>query len=111
MVPVETPPCPLGGSTDVADVSWVVPTVQMWGANYAIGTPFHSWQMVAQGKSIPTLKGMVHAAMVMAATGVDAITDADLRTRAWDDLRAKTGPDGYVCPIPDDAEPPVAAMA
>ena len=32
------------GSTDVGDVSWVVPTVQLWRANYAIGTPFHSWQ-------------------------------------------------------------------
>ena len=34
-------PVDMGGSTDVADVSWVVPTVSLWGANYAIGTPFH----------------------------------------------------------------------
>lgn len=32
------------GSTDVGDVSWVVPTVQLWRVNYAICTPFHSWQ-------------------------------------------------------------------
>ena len=38
------------GSTDVGDVSWVTPTAQCWGACYAYGTPFHSWQMVAQGK-------------------------------------------------------------
>ena len=41
----------LPASTDVGDVSWVVPTVQLWGANYAIGTPYHTWQMVAQGKA------------------------------------------------------------
>lgn len=111
VVPKDGPAVSLGGSTDVADVSWVVPTVQMWGANYAIGTPFHSWQMVAQGKSGPALTGMVHAAMVMAATGVDSILDVDLRERAWANLRAKIGPEGYVCPLPDGAEPPIAAMA
>ncbi|MEC7194516.1 MAG: amidohydrolase, partial [Pseudomonadota bacterium] len=55
-------PVDMGGSTDVADVSWVVPTVSLWGANYAIGTPFHSWQMTAQGKSSIAIKGMTHAA-------------------------------------------------
>ncbi len=109
-VPANAPAAGLGGSTDVADVSWVIPTVQMWGANYAIGTPFHSWQMVAQGKGAPAIKGMVHAAKVMAATGIDVLTDPDLRARAWDDLRARTGPDGYVSPLPEDTEPPVAAM-
>ncbi len=101
----------LGGSTDVADVSWVVPTVQLWGGNYAIGTPFHSWQMVAQGKGAPALKGMVHAAKVMAATGLEVLQDADLRDRAWADLRARIGAEGYVSPLPDEAEPPIRAMA
>lgn len=111
VVPENAIPAGVGGSTDVADVSWVVPTVQMWGANYAIGTPFHTWQMVAQGKSAPALKGMVHVAKVMAATGIDVLQDPDLRARAWDDLRARTGPDGYVSPLPEGAEPPVADMA
>jgi aminobenzoyl-glutamate utilization protein B len=110
VAPAETPPCPLGGSTDVGDVSWVVPTVQVWGANYAIGTPFHTWQMVAQGKSPMAYKGMVHAAQVMAATGVDALLDKNLRDAAWADLKNRTGPNGYICPLADDAEPPVAAM-
>ena len=41
----------LVGSTDVGTVSWIVPTVQMRGATYAVGTPGHSWQLVAQGKA------------------------------------------------------------
>jgi len=101
----------LSGSTDVADVSWVVPTVQMWGANYAVGTPFHSWQMVAQGKSRAAHLGMVHAARVMAATGMDAVQDAALRSNAKAALAQAVGPDGYICPLPEGSEPPVAAMA
>ncbi len=100
----------MSGSTDVGDVSWVVPTVQMWGANYAIGTPFHSWQMVAQGKGGPAKKGMVHAAQVMAATGLDVIEDTELRLRAKKAHEESVGSNGYVCPLPDEAEPPIAEM-
>jgi cytochrome c oxidase subunit 2 len=49
----------LVGSTDVGSVSWVVPTVQMRGATYAIGTPGHSWQLVAQGKALSESKACV----------------------------------------------------
>src|SRR5690625_601353 len=42
---------PMAGSTDVADVSWVVPTAQLSAATCALGTPGHSWQMTTQGKS------------------------------------------------------------
>ena len=101
----------LPASTDVGDVSWVVPTVQLWGANYAIGTPYHTWQMVAQGKSTPALKGMVHAATIMAMTGVDAITNPELRDAAWVDLKTRVGEEGYVSALPDDAEPPIKEMA
>ncbi|OWU73571.1 M20 family metallopeptidase [Marinibacterium profundimaris] len=107
----ETPVRDLGGSTDVADVSWVVPTVQLMDATAAIGTQLHSWQMTAQGKSAPAAKGMIHAAQVMAMTGMDAVLDPDLRARAWADLRARGGAEGYVCPLTPDAEPPVRAMA
>ncbi len=111
LVPTEVPAVDLPGSTDVGDVSWVVPTVQMWGANYAIGTPFHSWQMVAQGKGGPAIKGMIHAAKVMAATGVDLFQDAGLIAQAKADLRERQGEDGYVCPLPDGAVPPIGEMA
>ncbi|HHL20086.1 MAG TPA: amidohydrolase [Aliiroseovarius sp.] len=109
--PADLPVLDLPGSTDVGDVSWVVPTVQLWGANYAIGTPFHSWQMVAQGKGAPALKGMEHAAKVMAATGIDALSDPDLVARAKADLAARTGPEGYIRPLPADARPPIDEMA
>jgi len=52
-VPLDPTPRHLGGSTDVGDVSWIVPTVQMWGACFAVGTPGHSWQLVAHQSQIP----------------------------------------------------------
>jgi aminobenzoyl-glutamate utilization protein B len=110
IVPEGVAPQSLGGSTDVGDVSWVVPTVQMWGGNYAIGTPFHSWQMVAQGKSPMAYKGLTHAASVMAATAVDVILDSELRAKALVDLKSRVGSDGYICPLPEGSSPPIEAM-
>jgi aminobenzoyl-glutamate utilization protein B len=98
---------PLLGSTDVGDVSWVVPLVQADGATMAVGTPLHSWQMTAQGKTPHAKKGMVHVAKVMAATAVDAIRDPVLVARAKADLAERTDGNPYVCPIPADVKPPV----
>ena len=111
VVPRETPHLPMMGSTDVADVSWVVPLVQMHGATFAIGTPFHSWQLVAQGKSPAAHKGMVHAAKVMAATALDAIRDPDLVARAKADLALRVAETPYRSPIPDGTSPPIEAMS
>ena len=101
----------MSGSTDVADVSWVVPTVQLWGANYTIGTPFHSWQMTAQGKSSIAIKGMTHAATAMAATGVDVLLDKKIREDAWLDLQKLLDQNAYVSPLLDNAKPPIKDMA
>ena len=95
------------GSTDVGDVSWVVPTVQARGATYAIGTPGHSWQITAQGKSGRRKKGMVHAAKVMAGIAVDALGDPALIARAKADLKARTEVMPYDCPLPADVKPPI----
>ena len=54
------------GSTDVGDVSWVVPTAQINTACYSYGAGGHTWQWVAQGKSTLAYKGMMLAAEVMA---------------------------------------------
>ncbi len=104
-------PVDMGGSTDVADVSWVVPTVSLWGANYAIGTPFHSWQMTAQGKSSIAIKGMTHAAMVMAATGYDLISNKTILDDAWSEHNKTIEKTGYMLPISLSASPPIKDMA
>jgi aminobenzoyl-glutamate utilization protein B len=105
IVPLGTKGAPMMGSTDVGDVSWVVPTVQARVATHAIGTPGHSWQITAQGKSGQAKKGMVNAAKVMASVAVEALQDAALIARAKADLEARTEARPYECPLPADARP------
>lgn len=93
------------GSTDVSDVSWNVPTVQCWTSCYALGTPGHSWQLVAQGKSAWAHQGMLHAAKAMAGTALDVILNPNTIIEAKQELRERVGPEGYICPIPDGVNP------
>ncbi len=111
IVPLDTKRVPMIGSTDVGDVSWVVPTVQAHAATYAIGTPGHSWQLTAQGKSSVAHKGLNFVAKVMAATAVKAIEDPALVARAKADLAERTRQTPYVSPLPEGVAPPLAAMA
>ena len=111
IVPLDSKRNPMVGSTDVGDVSWVVPTVQAHCSTYAIGTPGHSWQLTAQGKTPAAKKGMVHAAKIMAATAVRAIEDQTLIARAKADLAARTKDQPYVSPIPAGAKPPLDMAA
>jgi len=53
----------------------VVPTVQAKVATWAVGTSFHTWQAVAQGKSSIAHKGMIHATKVMASSAKALIED------------------------------------
>jgi len=99
------------GSTDMGDVSWVVPTVQARGATCAVGTPFHSWQLTAQGKSPAAHKGLVHVAKVMAGTTLDALQDPGLIERAKADLAERTRATPYKSPLADGVQPPIQAMS
>jgi len=107
IVPFRTRGAPMMGSTDVGDVSWVVPTVQARVATHAIGTPGHSWQITAQGKSGQAKKGMVAAAKVMAGVAVEALEDPSLIARAKADLKSRTDATPYECPLPADVRPPI----
>lgn len=67
-----------GGSTDVGDVSYALPTVGLRAATWAPGTPAHSWQAVACGGTEIGTKGMLVAAKTMALTAIDLFTNAAL---------------------------------
>lgn len=75
-----------GGSTDVGDVSYVVPTVGMRAATWAPGTPAHSWQAVACGGTEIGTKGMMVAAKTMAMTAIDLFTKPTLIQQAKDEF-------------------------
>lgn len=87
------PPREGGGSTDVGDVSWTVPTVGLRAATWAPGTPGHSWQAVACGGTTLGLKGMNVAAKTMAATMIDLFTKPEVIVAAKAELTKRRGGD------------------
>jgi aminobenzoyl-glutamate utilization protein B len=95
------------GSTDVGDVSWAAPTVQARVATCAVGTPFHTWQLTAHGKTPIAHKGMVHAAKIMAGTARDLFLAPDRLAAARASHEERLAADPYDCPIPDDVSPPI----
>jgi aminobenzoyl-glutamate utilization protein B len=95
----------LSGSTDVGDVSWITPTVQCSTACVAMGTQFHTWQVVAQGGTSIGHKGMLHAGKVMAATAIEVMLRPEVIAEAKAELQEHLDGATYVCPIPADLKP------
>ena len=93
------------GSTDVADVSWVTPTAQCNVTTCAIGTPFHTWQLTAQGKSSSAHKGTLQVAKILFLTSVKLLEEPEILIEAKKELLQTVGEKGYVCPIPDEVQP------
>lgn len=104
--PVPPPDAPMPGSTDVGDVSWQVPLSQVMTACNAVGTAFHSWALVAQGKTRAAHLGLLFAAKTMAASAVEVLHDADLLARAREEFAGRTAQTPYVCPIPPQVQLP-----
>ena len=65
-----------GGSTDVGDVSYTVPTVGLRTATWVPGTPAHSWQAVASGGTDIAIKGMMVAAKTLSMSAIDLFTNS-----------------------------------
>lgn len=94
-------------STDVGDISWLVPTVGLGTATAVPGTPGHSWQNVAcSGMSIG-FKGMINAAKVMAMTGIDLYMNPATLVKAREEFEAKRGKDFKYESLVGDREPPL----
>ncbi|CAM3812541.1 M20 family metallopeptidase [Mesobacillus thioparans] len=95
----------LAGSTDVSDVSWVVPTAQLTAATSALGTPLHTWQMTTQGISSFAHKGMLRAAESMALTAVQLFEDEEKLKAVKQEFDEFSKANPYICPIPNAVKP------
>ena len=94
-----------GGSTDVADVSWVMPTLQLSVTTAPADAPWHAWPVVACGGMSIGHKGMIHASKALAATMVDLFRDPKQVAVIAKEFEEKTRGIEYVPYIP--AGPPV----
>lgn len=97
------------GSTDVSDVTWAVPTTEVLVATHAIGTPGHSWQVTAQGKSPAAHKGMTHAARAMGLLAERLFTSPALLAEAKAEHASRLARTPYTSPLPADLKPPLVA--
>jgi aminobenzoyl-glutamate utilization protein B len=95
-----------GGSTDVAEVSWITPTVSVGVASAGLDLPWHSWATSASHGTPGASRAAQVAARVLALTGVDLLTDPELLASARAFYLEKTGGAPYRSPIPVDQEPP-----
>jgi aminobenzoyl-glutamate utilization protein B len=96
-----------GGSTDVADVSWVVPTAGMSSATWIPGTSAHSWQAIAAGGTTIGEKGLVVAAKTLAMTALDLFTNPELIASAKAEHARRVGPDFEYRSLVGDRAPPL----
>ncbi len=96
-----------GGSTDVADVSWTVPTGGVRTATWVPGTSAHSWHAIAAGGTPIGDKGMVVAAKTLAMTAIDLFTRPELVVAAKAEHASRI-PEGWVYePLLGDRAPPL----
>lgn len=101
----ETQEHPMGGSTDVGDVSFVVPTIRLGVTTAPKGTPWHSWAVVAcSGMSIGH-KGMHYAAKALAMTMVDLFENPELVSEVKAEFKERKGDYVYKGIIPDGPPP------
>lgn len=96
-----------GGSTDVGDVSWAVPTAGLRTATWVPGTSAHTWQAVAAGGTTIGKKGMILAAKTIALSVVDFFRDPTLLEKAKVELNELRGPNFKYESLLGDREPPL----
>jgi aminobenzoyl-glutamate utilization protein B len=95
-----------GGSTDVGDVSWHVPTGGFSAACFALGSPGHSWQNVAAIGSPLGHKGMLVAAKVLALSTLDLLQDEKAVRDAKADWRERLQGRKYTTRVPKGQKAP-----
>ncbi|MFE0375512.1 amidohydrolase [Streptomyces inhibens] len=105
-----TPPNPVflgGGSTDVADISWQVPTVSMGTALAPIGTKMHTWSTASCAAAGPGHAALLAAARYLAATAVDLLTQPARLKAVKDEFARRTQGVRWKTALPDGYEPPM----
>jgi aminobenzoyl-glutamate utilization protein B len=102
------PYAPDGGSTDVGDISWMVPTSGLDTVCFAAGSPGHSWQNTAAIGSPIGHKGLLVAAKVLALSAVDLLQDPHALQDARADFQERRKGREYTTKVPKGQKAPRA---
>jgi aminobenzoyl-glutamate utilization protein B len=101
----ETAEHPTGGSTDVGDISWIVPEITLVATTAPANTAWHAWQVVACGGMSIGHKGMVLASKSLAMTMVDLFENEQLRKDIRAEFDKRKAGHVYKAYIPDGPPP------
>lgn len=96
---------PVGGSSDVGDISWIVPEVGLVVTTAPKDVPWHSWAVVACGGMSIGHKGMLFASKAMALTLVDLFENETLRKDIRSEFEKRRDGHVYKAYIPDGPPP------
>jgi aminobenzoyl-glutamate utilization protein B len=107
VLPLQAEPT-IGGSSDVADVSWLTPTMGLVMPTLPLKVPLHTWAVTACGGTSIGVKGTLAAAEVLVRTALDLLTDAELRAAARADFARRTEGFTYVSPLPPEQIHPLS---
>ncbi len=97
---------PGGGSTDVGDVSWNVPNINLSVTVAPKDTPWHSWAVVACGGMSIGHKGMIYASKALGMTAVDLFQNPKLVNEIKEEFKTRKGDEVYKPMI--DGPPPIS---
>jgi aminobenzoyl-glutamate utilization protein B len=100
-----TRPDPDGGSTDVGDVSYIVPEITLNAATAPYKSPWHSWVVVACGGMSIGHKGMLFAAKSLGTTMVDLFENETLRKEIRAEFDKRKGNEVWKAMLPDGPPP------
>lgn len=103
----ETPRDPEGGSTDVAEVSWITPTLHLSTTCAPFGIPWHSWAVVTSSKHPIGYKGLILAAKTMATTALDLFLEKDILTAMRKEFDEKLDGQSYESGLKPGQKPPI----
>ena len=95
------------GSTDVGDISLVVPTAGLRIATWVPGTSSHSWQAVAASGTSIGFKGAQLAAKALALGAVELFRSEELRNAARQEFEERRGDNFRYEPLLGDRDPPL----
>ena len=104
--PLETTkPDPAGGSTDVGDVSYIVPEITLLATTAPYQAPWHSWVVVACGGMSIGHKAVVFASKTLGSTMVDLFENEKLRQDIKDEFLKRKGKEVWQAILPDGPPP------
>lgn len=101
----QTKPDPDGGSTDVGDVSYIVPEISLEVTTAPFESPWHSWVVVACGGMSIGHKGMLYAAKALSMTMVDLFTNPGLVQEMKDEFVRRKGEEEWKPMLPEGPPP------